>query len=97
MNYTTLDEYQKTIPPVEKKVRDHRGERNPHYGHKMNKQSRDAIATKQRLRFDLLRSAVEQVRNPITEDIVRQVVKEEIERFVKDTMNNNKANIPIDL
>ena len=81
--------------PVEKKVRDHRGEHNPHYGHKMNKQSRDAIATKQRLRFDLLRTAVEQAKNPITEERVRQVAQEEIEKFVNETMYNNNKKIPI--
>ena len=81
--------------PIEKKVRDHHGERNPHYGHKMNKQSRDAIATKQRLRFDLLRTAVEQAKNPITEERVRQVAHEEIEKFVNETMYNNNKKIPI--
>ena len=81
--------------PVRK--RDHRSERNPHFGHVMKPESRDAIATKQRLRYDLLRTAVDQVKNPITEERVRQVVQEEIEKFLNDTLYNNKANIPIEL
>jgi hypothetical protein len=81
--------------PVKK--RDHRSERNPHFGHVMTQDSRNAIASKQRLRFDLIRSALEQSKNSVTEERVRQVVQEEIEKFLNDTLYNNKANIPIEL
>lgn len=81
--------------PVKK--RDHRSERNPHFGHVMTQDSRNAIASKQRLRFDLIRSALEQSKNSVSEERVRQVVQEEIEKFLNDTLYNNKANIPIEL
>ena len=81
--------------PVRK--RDHRSERNPHFGHVMTQDSRNAIASKQRLRFDLIRSALEQSKNSVSEERVRQVVQEEIEKFLNDTLYNNKANIPIEL
>lgn len=80
-----------------KKARDHRGEKNPHYQHPMTQDSRNAIASKQRLRFELLRSAIEQSKNSVSEERVRQVVQEEIEKFLNDTLYNNKANIPIEL
>lgn len=81
--------------PVKK--RDHRSERNPHFGHVMTQDSRNAIASKQRLRFDLIRSALEQSKNSVSEERVRQVVQEEIEKHLNDTLYNNKANIPIEL
>ncbi len=81
--------------PVKK--RDHRSERNPHFGHVMTQDSRNAIASKQRLRLELLRSALEQSKNSVSEEHVRQVVQEEIEKFLNDTLYNNKANIPIEL
>lgn len=81
--------------PVKK--RDHRSERNPHFGHVMTQDSRNAIASKQRLRFDLIRSALEQSKNSVSEERVRQVVQEEIEKFLNDTLYNNIANIPIEL
>lgn len=81
--------------PVKK--RDHRSERNPHFGHVMTQDSRNAIASKQRLRFDLIRSALEQSKNSVSEERVRQVFQEEIEKFLNDTLYNNKANIPIEL
>ena len=81
--------------PVKK--RDHRSEKNPNFGHVMTQDSRNAIASKQRLRFDLIRSALEQSKNSVSEERVRQVVQEEIEKFLNDTLYNNKANIPIEL
>lgn len=81
--------------PVKK--RDHRSEKNPHFGHVMTQDSRNAIASKQRLRFDLIRSALEQSKNSVSEERVRQVVQEEIEKHLNDTLYNNKANIPIEL
>lgn len=81
--------------PVKK--RDHRSEKNPHFGHVMTQDSRNAIASQQRLRFDLIRSALEQSKNSVSEERVRQVVQEEIEKFLNDTLYNNKANIPIEL
>lgn len=82
-----------------KKVRDHRGQRNPHYGHAMQPASREAIAQKQRLRFDLLRSAIEQSKNSVSEERVREIIKETIDNYLSkntlETNNNRPNNIPL--
>ena len=49
MSYLTIEEH---MEEQVKKVRDHRGERNPHFGHIMKQESREAIANKQRQRYD---------------------------------------------
>ena len=95
MSYFVIDE--EHMKESVKKTRDHRGEKNPHFGHVMQPVSRDAIASKQRLRYDLMRSALEQSKNSVSEERVRQVVHEEIENFLNETLYNNKANIPIEL
>ena len=95
MSYFVIDE--EHMKESVKKTRDHRGEKNPHFGHVMQPASRDAIASKQRLRYDLMRSALEQSKNSVSEERVRQVVQEEIEKFLNETLYNNKANIPIEL
>ena len=95
MSYFVIDEEHMKEPV--KNTRDHRAERNPHFGHVMQPASRDAIASKQRLRYDLMRSALEQSKNSVSEERVRQVVQEEIEKFLNETLYNNKANIPIEL
>jgi len=95
MSYFVIDE--EHMKESVKKTRDHKGEKNPHFGHVMQPVSRDAIASKQRLRYDLMRSALEQSKNSVSEERVRQVVQEEIEKFLNETLYNNKANIPIEL
>jgi hypothetical protein len=95
MSYFVIDE--EHMKESVKKTRDHRDEKNPHFGHVMQPVSRDAIASKQRLRYDLMRSALEQSKNSVSEERVRQVVQEEIEKFLNETLYNNKANIPIEL
>ena len=81
-----------------KKIRDHRNEKNPHYGCVMSDASRDAIAQKQKLRYDLMRSAIEQSRNSVSEERVRQIIKETIDSYLTKNViptNNNKPNIPL--
>ena len=39
---------------IEKKKRDHRNERNPHYGHIMSQESRDRISKSQSERYDMI-------------------------------------------
>lgn len=78
------------IQPV-KKVRDHRGERNPHWGGKMTQRSKDLISTKQRQRWATLRQIVD--KKTVTEDRVREIVKETIANFIKNEttpVNNDK-------
>ena len=80
-----------------KKVRDHRGEKNPHYNHPMTQDSRNAIAQSQKARFDYYRKAAA---NIMTEDRVREIIKETIDNYLaKNTTelknNNRPNNIPL--
>lgn len=94
--YNILDEKQMKEPV--KKVRDHRKEKNPHYGCVMSDTSRDAIASKQRLRYELMRSALEQSKNSVSEERVREIIKETIDNYLSRNaapVKNNIPNIPI--
>lgn len=95
MSYFTLSEDQMTTPVPEKK-RDHKGQNNPHFGHIMQPASREAISKTQKVRYDLLRQAVERATD---DNRIRQVVKEEIDKLLKEMIpvkpNNNKPNIPV--
>lgn len=80
-----------------KKVRDHRGEKNPHYNHPMTQDSRNAIAASQRARYDYYRKAAA---NIVTEDRVREIIKETIDSYLAknstEPKNNNRPNnIPL--
>ena len=83
--------------PVKK--RDHRAKLNPHFGHVMKPKSRKAIASKQRLRYDLMRSALEQSKNSVSEERVREIVKETVRDYLTNNtleVNNKKLNnIPL--
>ena len=84
------------MTPV-KKVRDHRGEKNPHFNHPMTQDSRNAIAASQRARYDYYRKAAA---NIVTEDRVREIIKETIDNYLaknsKELKNNNRPNnIPL--
>lgn len=87
-----VSEDQMTTP--EKKVRDHRGQKNPHFGHKMQPSSREAIAQSQRARYDLLRQAIERATD---DNRIRQVVREELRKLINESkpVNNKPNNIPI--
>ena len=87
-----VSEDQITTP--EKKVRDHRGQKNPHFGHKMQPSSREAIAQSQRARYDLLRQAIERATD---DNRIRQVVREELRKLINESkpVNNKPNNIPI--
>ena len=91
MSYLIDDE--KVTQPVKK--RDHRGEKNPHFGHVMQQSSRDAIANSQRARYDYYRKAAA---NIVTEDRVREIIKETIDNYLTkniDLKNNKPNNIPL--
>jgi len=93
MSYLIDDE--KVTPPVKK--RDHRGKLNPHYNHPMTQDSRNAIAASQRARYDYYRKAAA---NIVTEDRVREIIKETIDSYLaKNTTelknNNRPNNIPL--
>jgi hypothetical protein len=93
MSYLIDDE--KVTPPVKK--RDHRGKLNPHYNCPMSQDSRNAIAQSQKARFDYYRKAAA---NIMTEDRVREIIKETIDNYLaKNTTelknNNRPNNIPL--
>ena len=91
-----VSEDQMTTPTPEKKVRDHRGQKNPHFGHKMQPSSREAIAQSQRSRFDYYRKAAA---NMMTENRVREIITETINDYFKknttEVKNNKPNNIPL--
>ena len=93
MSYFTLNEEQMT-PPVKK--RDHKGEKNPHFGYVMQQSSRDAIAASQRARYDYYRKAAA---NIVTEDRVREIITETIRDYFNrnaiETRNNRPNNIQL--
>ena len=94
MSYIVIDEEQMT---PEKKARDHRGQKNPHFNHPMTQDSRNAIAASQRARYDFYRKAAA---NIVTEDRVREIIKETIDNYLaknsKELKNNNRPNnIPL--
>lgn len=83
------------ITEPEKKVRDHRGQRNPHYNKPHSPKSKMAISKTQKARYELLRKAVNQA--AVNDDKIRQVVKEELVKFLKEVIpvkpDNNRQNI----
>lgn len=93
MSYFTFSEEQ--INESVKKVRDHRGSRNPHFGHIMTKDVRKRISNslKETNRFKeyLIKRGME---NPLTEErimeIVRETCAEYLEKHAKSVENNNK-------
>ena len=94
MSYLTIEEH---MEEQVKKVRDHRGERNPHFGHIMKQESREAIANKQRQRYEMLRQIVDN--KTVTEARVREIIKETINEYqAKNAVPaENKNDKPIDI
>lgn len=95
MSYFVIDEEQMKEPV--KKVRDHSGEKNPHFGHVMKPESREAIANKQRQRYELLRQIVD--KKTVSEERVREIIKETVQDYLSrnavQTNNNRPNNIPL--
>ncbi len=95
MSYLILPEEQMTTPEQVKKVRDHKGEKNPHFGHIMKPASKNAIARSQRARYDYYKHAVA---NMMTEDRVREIIKETIDSYLSQNLlekNYKPNNIPL--
>ena len=94
MSYFIIPEEQMKEPV--KKVRDHRGEKNPHYGHVMKPASKDAIARSQKARYDYYKKAAASI---VTEDRVREIIKETVQDYLSrnavQTNNNRPNNIPL--
>lgn len=94
-----------TMEPIpekaQKKKRDHRGELNPHFGHIMTQESRDRISKSQSERYDMIRKLVKKgMQQPMTEDRVKQICNEAIEKYLKENLievKNNKKPMNINL
>ena len=89
MSYFTLNEEQMTQPV--KKVRDHKGEKNPHFGHVMKPESRNAIANSQKTRFAYYKKAAA---NVMTEQRVKEIIAETIQEYVAKNTTEIKNNRP---
>lgn len=85
-----------TTPEQVKKVRDHRGEKNPHYGHAMQPASKNAISRSQRARYDFYKKAAA---NIMTEERVKDIIKETVQDYLSQNAvlaNKNRSNnIPL--
>lgn len=96
MSYFVISEEQMTTPEQEKKVRDHRGTNNPHYGHIMKPASKDAIARSQKARYDYYKQAVA---NIMTEERVKEIIIETVQDYLSQnaiqTNNYRPNNIPL--
>ncbi len=84
----------------EKKKRDHRNEKNPHFGCVMTQESKDRISRSQSERYEMIRKLVRKgMAQPIDEERVRQICNEVCDNYFKriimeNQMNNNK---PMDI
>ena len=94
MSYFIIDEEQMKEPV--KKVRDHRGEKNPHFGHIMKPTSKEAIARSQKARYEFYKKAAA---NIMTEGRVREIIQETINDYLSknalENKNNTTNNIPL--
>ena len=92
MSYFMIPEEQ--ITPVKK--RDHRKEKNPHFGCVMSDDSKKRISDQQSLRYSAIRQLLTQ--KPLTEDRVREIIKETIDNYLTKNVelkNNKPNNIPL--
>ena len=87
---------------TEKKKRDHRGEKNPHFGHIMTQESKDRISKSQSERYEMIRKLVRKgMAQPMNEDRVRQICDEVCDNYFKriimENQNNNNKPMNINL
>ena len=86
---------------VEKKKRDHRNERNPHFGHIMSQESRDKISNTQRNRYEMINKLVRRGMHQMTEERVKEICGEVIDEYfqknVIEVKQNNKKPMNINL
>ena len=81
-----------TVQPIKK--RNHQGVNNPHYGHAMTEESKRRISERQQQRYDMIRQLVRKgQQKTVTEDRVKEIVDEAIERYLRThatPINNNR-------
>lgn len=86
---------------IEKKKRDHRNERNPHFGHIMSQESRDKISNTQRNRYEMINKLVRRGMHQMTEERVKEICGEVIDEYfqknVIEVKQNNKKPMNINL
>ena len=68
-------------------------QRNGMWKKKQRPESVEAIRTKQLENWERIRSAVEQANNPLTEERVKQIIRETVADYIKNETNqtNNKT------
>lgn len=80
---------------MEKKKRDHRGEKNPHFGHIQTQESKDRISKSQSERYEMIRKLVRKgMAQPMNEDRVRQICNEVVDNYFKKNstrVDDNKS------
>ena len=73
-------------------------QRNGMWNKKQRPESVEAIRTKQLENWQRIRSAVEQAKNPITEERVKQIIRETVADYIKnETQQVNNKTIDIRL
>lgn len=70
-------------------------QRNGMWNKKQRPESVEAIRTKQLENWERIRSAVEQAKNPITEERVKQIIRETVADYIKN--DTKQANNKIDI
>lgn len=79
-----------------KKIRDHSGARNPHYNHPHSESAKAAISSKLKARYETIRQVIDQ--NPITEDRIKEIVRETVADYIKNNATPVETNKrPIDI
>ncbi len=71
-------------------------QRNGMWNKKQRPESVEAIRTKQLENWQRIRSAVEQAKNPITEERVKQIIRETVADYIKNETNQT-SNKTIDI
>ena len=78
-----------------RKIRDHSGSRNPHFNKPHSQEAKAAISVKQRQRYEMLRQIVNS--KTISEERVREIVRETVADYIKDNGTPVDNNKPIDI
>ena len=98
VNENTINDQKKSKEQSSKKVRDHRGQHNPHFNKPHTDSAKAAISTSQKARFAYYKKAAD---NVMTEDRVREIIKETVQdylaKYTTKMKDNNNKNIDIRL
>lgn len=99
MSYSMIPE-EKIKEPV-KKIRDHRGELNPHFNKPHSPLSKAAISATQRERYRMIGELVKKgMQNPLTEERIMEIVRKTCSDYLAKNsklVDNNEKKININL